>query len=653
MSTTSISQSTSMLLDDGQEAAPPPWTKITAEMVFKDSNPNVSDDFRRDIALLSIAMNRRKDGLSTGADFGTSDGMHSDRRALLGHISTLLTTGHVEDRTAATVNAVTGGIDAQAGVISLVCADNEKMNPGVKSPGLVKCDITRERGKQLLEEWDAKQDPSVKYCFPSYVAEIGSILAYVWQPDIAYENRVKDAELRARLDCFVIRHAFWKMGARVNNMRNLWGKSPVAIIRQWYKNHAQSVKTSTVDFPYMRDGFAQFLARHNLLPVPDTQRTSFPISPANVDQWLGALEELLVTLDKTLAKCAKKGHAAPVVALKIYGHVLNLNDLLVSSLLARITTEGVCKELQTWYDDPAKVEKGKQKPVDQGTNVIQGQPEETLQAEQGVDDASLEMEDGENRVLHVRRYLQTITAWLTASGALIANKISAKSLDICVLRGVPELDISTHHVEDFLGGYSQQLKDHLVDEVQYSAAKEELDKGFQREFYVLDKQGAVGAMRLPIERLSLHAEAALMDLSWGFIQQTKGSLGYDAKLNHIFPEHGGDVVIGVSKKCCWCCHLLHTLLQEHAKHHPPPITYTLPGSHAAIYSWIPPAGIPIEVLKLMRDRLFAAFNHLVCSPVTLLLSNQSSPVASGTSYPALLDDIVEKLTAKYDDPEKA
>ncbi|KAI9056343.1 hypothetical protein FKP32DRAFT_1682307 [Trametes sanguinea] len=655
MANTSDTQVPTIILDE--EPSILPWTKITAETVFKNSDPTSSNDLRRDIALLSTALNQRKFGPSTGANVSAGDEAHSADKALLGHISSLLTTGHAGDLNAATVNAVIGRFDAQGGVVSLVCSDNEKMEAAVKAPELLGCAISKDRGKKLLEGWDTDLTSQDKYSFKSHVEDIGSILAYIWRHDLKYEDRIADAKLRASLDCFMIRRAHWKMSGRLRNARVLWGKLPLSIMRKWYKSHPESIKAATVEFSRMRAGFAQFLDTHSLLPqaVDDSKRAIYPLSPENIDNWLDALESLVARLHVALhADGRVKAAPSAKATLEIYSDLLNLNDLLRSSLFARITTEGVCNELQSWYEDPKKSERAQQDNDAESAKDSQGQPskggsDEDVVVEMGLDDASFETEDGENRVLHVRRYLQTITAWLNASGALVPTDILVKTVDVSVLRTAPRLDVEAAHITGFLDEYRSQLKEQLKGSEALPRCEAAFEEGPINQLRNRNKPGDISRT---LARLSVHAETALMGLSWVCIQGIKDAALDYAKVKHLFPQDG-EVVIGVSKKCCWCCYSLQSLLRKHnSDPSVRPVSFILPGSHATIYSWIPPPETPLEVLKTMRESLFVALNHSIFQPAAQLFTNQSSPVASGTSYPSLLDDALEELGKERGDGQK-
>lgn len=71
-------------------------------------------------------------------------------------------------------------------------------------------------------------------------------------------------------------------------------------------------------------------------------------------------------------------------------------------------------------------------------------------------------------------------------------------------------------------------------------------------------------------------------------------------------QTSGKVSIAASKKCCWCCALLARLLTQENTH---AVEFVLPGTHALIFSWSPPQGVPLVILQKMRNVLAIAFTH--------------------------------------------
>jgi len=62
----------------------------------------------------------------------------------------------------------------------------------------------------------------------------------------------------------------------------------------------------------------------------------------------------------------------------------------------------------------------------------------------------------------------------------------------------------------------------------------------------------------------------------------------------------GASVIGVGKKCCWCCSRLAEELQ--VAH--PTVSFEIPASHGLIFQWaLPTIGVSVDVAKAMEKAL--------------------------------------------------
>ena len=81
--------------------------------------------------------------------------------------------------------------------------------------------------------------------------------------------------------------------------------------------------------------------------------------------------------------------------------------------------------------------------------------------------------------------------------------------------------------------------------------------------------------------------------------------------------------MGVVKKCCFCCHNLATLIKERVG-----LEFVLQGTHSTILPWVPPRGIPLDVLVELRMTLLRALYNTVKEAVDTLLFTQTSPADS-------------------------
>lgn len=91
--------------------------------------------------------------------------------------------------------------------------------------------------------------------------------------------------------------------------------------------------------------------------------------------------------------------------------------------------------------------------------------------------------------------------------------------------------------------------------------------------------------------------------------------------------------IAVSKKCCFCCYLLGEALRK-AKG----TSLTLPGTHGIVFPWVPPAGLDLSVLHMLKDGLNRELLRVVEKQrrraAQRSLSNQSTPVSSYEDMPS-------------------
>ena len=93
------------------------------------------------------------------------------------------------------------------------------------------------------------------------------------------------------------------------------------------------------------------------------------------------------------------------------------------------------------------------------------------------------------------------------------------------------------------------------------------------------------------------------------------------------------------KKCCFCCHTLATLLKEHAA-----LDFVLQDTHSTIFPWVPPRGLPLDVLQKMRLTLLRVLHDTVKKTVdSTIRPTQTSPAGSvftvsGMGYGHVFDD---------------
>lgn len=110
-------------------------------------------------------------------------------------------------------------------------------------------------------------------------------------------------------------------------------------------------------------------------------------------------------------------------------------------------------------------------------------------------------------------------------------------------------------------------------------------------------------------RAKIHAEAGLMHwiatVKVGLCSPVFSSPS-DCHLQD--PNSTRDWPIGVSKKPCHLCWLLHEVYNERR-----PFSFILPGTHGTFCPWLPPPGLPDSILHKLREELIQNCNKFVPS----------------------------------------
>jgi len=88
-------------------------------------------------------------------------------------------------------------------------------------------------------------------------------------------------------------------------------------------------------------------------------------------------------------------------------------------------------------------------------------------------------------------------------------------------------------------------------------------------------------------------------------------------------------MIGVSKKCCWCCWSLGRLLNDDKESN---LKLTLPGTHSVIYPRCSPDSLPISLLLRLEQDLLDVLKKRLDKKGRRKGSNQS-PVRSSAGTP--------------------
>lgn len=99
-------------------------------------------------------------------------------------------------------------------------------------------------------------------------------------------------------------------------------------------------------------------------------------------------------------------------------------------------------------------------------------------------------------------------------------------------------------------------------------------------------------------------------------------------------------MIGVSKKCCWCCWKLRHLLNDDEESK---LKLILPGTHSVISPWCPPDTIPAGILLRMEQELLEVLKELLDKIGIRKGFKRSSVRSSASSPPQYLIDISDPI----------
>ncbi|KAI0779246.1 hypothetical protein C8Q74DRAFT_1367161 [Fomes fomentarius] len=334
-----------------------------------------------------------------------------------------------------------------------------------------------------------------------------------------------------------------------------------------------------------------------------TTDTVFPMTVSNGKQWARVLLDALERLEKHLKSINKpfseeRKRADDRNSSPTFGSIVVLCDFLHKTTSA---------------EEPSDVA-GAAVPTDEGPGKLStvGDAEETVErrAEFRADLDSRDDGDGEGdpNAAHVIRYISTLALPISASRALMQSiakyRDANAQLSMSFLNATDSQTINVAVV--------QKLKTALMNLVRPSGTAS-VEKLFQAYWSLANEDKKF--------KVSIHAEAALMG----------------AVFSHITGAPNASTIrIGVSKKCCFCCRLLGEKLNNWRKSNAKGSDGTddtvypefiLPGSHSTVSPWLPPPGVPLEVLKNIRVELLKRLWELIQGGI-YAKSAQTSPALS-------------------------
>ncbi|KAJ3751822.1 hypothetical protein EV360DRAFT_75883, partial [Lentinula raphanica] len=425
------------------------------------------------------------------------------------------------------------------------------------------------------------------------------------------------------------RRAFRKLGWRIQEFFTRWGKSPFLIIQDAIRPttfEASSEYTieffindwmvlNTNNFPF----FENCPTRDEIL-----QSRKVHVDSQNIEPWIGGFLKLFDEIQKSFPPPTKRPNPIPTVEevivgvyciqclvklkaivefiLKVPGVAVALSQYGMSPLEepqsypeadSTITTQKF-KDTQLHKDSlfPSVRANSKNEASGASNNTEAENNADQDEAEEGEDpnDLRSSVPEPDLSVQETSRFLQsisTITAWYVSVVFLVkrARTLFNKQMKT-VLFSCPEIQLPEYDAE------IQTKLVSLYPNMAFLAGEESLQK---RENCC--------------DNAKVHAESALV--AW--LLRT-------------------DVAIATSKKCCYLCWKLREKLNGRGS-----INFDLPGTHNNISAWVPPPGVPEEILVELRNDLIAILEELDRGDSGLDLDDSEGFIDEGIDLKSIMD----------------
>ncbi|TFY71943.1 hypothetical protein EVG20_g1054 [Dentipellis fragilis] len=585
----------------------PPRSSSPNFGAFYSSSANTELDVRRDIALLSylLAYTKVKDRRSNS----NAEGM--DRKRALGaldpwtYLAHIVNTGH--DKSSNSVIAVTGRIDRDAITAALVQNTVTSPKPGTPSFRIeLLHPEDRKIGLLLLRK--PTKCPSVEH----HIRDVFTIVNYLITsspPTSQMTPLGYESILTSLFFMFIAKRCYLKFLARIANGERMWSAHPTSLIRAWYASDNSDRNRSFVPQTLLLPATLEHaLARtYKLSPArnirpPSSGRLTYLVGPENVSKWAEMLVRCQEELEALLLSLQEED-IPDVVMDAGQESAFMLDTVFQNGLLEILLTDELVAHMQTCAESALR---DARRPMLNSYVLV-----------------SNEKLPSESNRQHIIRYLKTPVIPFAAARFLVSYcrklapptpRVSLNAFMVHSTSSTPP--VSQEHVNTF----KCQFLEH------FTFPKDHRD--------VIDK--ALSSFRVRYNG-TLHAEAVIMALAYAVrVHPDKGARKgadlptYFFDVAPVFQAHL--IPIGASKKCCFCCDLLASLMMDSEDGKASP-RFLLQDTHSTIFPWIAPDGIPLSVSMEMRSRLLKIFYDSVTTYATSVPSLQTSPAYSISELP--------------------
>ncbi|KAH9938996.1 uncharacterized protein BXZ73DRAFT_99671 [Epithele typhae] len=630
----------------------------------------------REILPLSTRGTRPISSISTNMAYEHAE--NANRVKVLGNISFMMSPGGPEDARTHVVGVI-GRIDRE-GIHAVITSGNarrEDIDGNQSSLSLIAA--SDQRGADLLDSWDQPFREFDDY--DAYVVDATSVIQH-------FCAGVSDPTIHSwKAFMFIISRCYHKLLARLENGDKVWGgpngtehDHPASYIYRAYNEGPAPLvseayfelklpppliqKTLIQRWGLEPSSSAPSSASHSPGNAAAAERRHFRVSNDNAPRWSQVVHDVVQDIRQFLhAMVTRQTPYEPKDYVTLYDSMSVLKVLLSAGVVAHLITANMGVRLSTSRDagpkgldlrsilEPIKdASKQLDKESDQldindifsklsqETNPDEPTDTEASDGDDTDDDddcdsglADARIERGETPTSHVIRHFKTLVAPLNTLNTLRR------------LRRAHSAAVKVYHYKG--AALASTGSPAVFKDVLEAAQKIGLSVPKQSRFSEVLEHPENAKLNG-----ALHAEAELLTLAWSVRAQPEA---VKRLFSDAFPDlenisEGDAIPMGVCKKPCYCCFLLAQKLASTALTGNNAVKFILPGTHATVYPWVPPDGLPLAVLQSIRGDLKVVLTQAINEALRTTGSAQSSPFSDDSELYDLSDiatDDVLKQTA--------
>ncbi|KAI0723619.1 hypothetical protein C8Q76DRAFT_400912 [Earliella scabrosa] len=505
--------------------------------------------------------------------------------------------------------AVTGHFDGASIKVSAFVTRNPSLTThSTSSSSTVNISVQSVQPTRTLRNVDVllKEDAA----YPDFVTHVEDVLMLVrW---CIKEGRDMASQFHSSIIvlAFIIRRNFPKLYSRLSAGQTIWGEHPIQIIHKWYQSDDALRYLYPRTFKLPSD-VASDLSPYGLCPTS----TDYEVSPANAKQWCDfLLHQCYLPFVEAFQPVERQGNSEPTpptksrqAASKLMLAMGLLNAVLVAGVVDHLITAVLADHFDVRYTEHRSTSST-------SANSANGAGEPEVGKSAPAEELDLEdiRDPSESPRAHVIRYLLTVVTPYHSSRhmATLPSRFGT-SVDV-------QMDLVTVNPEmsPVTPRSVQELEDSLS--VGVLARQRERVRQAVLESFAEFRQALEDDQERVHAKATVHAEAALMGVVCGFLS------GNVVGMNLALDDGAGPFPIGIGTAiCCRACALLHEVLEAWRERRYP--RFVSPEPHVSFRPWVPPPGLPLDILEKMRALLSSSLVAVVRERRRLNLYHLSTP----------------------------